>query len=204
MTPAQTAELLAFAAAFDRRTVGKADVLAWHGVLGHLDYGAARDAVAGHYATETRWIMPADIREGVRHQRNVAAADFVGPGLTTEIPDANPDDVPAYLAALREQRTRAADGRQIAPRPVAALVAGVGRTVPGEEQPVRRPGPLGIACPRCSAPIGRPCRLPGGQERRPHPARRRAAQGQPAATDTPDDIARRRAAARLLAEGGAA
>lgn len=171
MTPSQTAELLGFCSAFDRRTVGKADVLAWQTVLGDIDYNAARAAVTEHYATETRWIMPADIRQAVRTNRATAAADFQGPGLPAEIPDADPDDVPAYLAAIRAQRTRAADGLELKRRPVAELLAGIGRQIPAEQQAVRRPGPLGTECPNCRAAIGHPCRTPHGKERGPHAAR---------------------------------
>lgn len=171
MTPAQTAELLALAAAFDRRTLGKTDVLAWHTVLTDIDYEAAKQAVTQHYATETRWIMPADIRTAVHTTRANTAADYQGPGLPAEIPDADPDNVPAYLTALRAQRTRAADGIELKPRKMAELLAAVGREIPAEVAQVRRPGPLGAECPKCSAAIGRPCRTPSGKERVPHPAR---------------------------------
>ena len=40
MTPSQTAELLGLCAAFDRRTIGKADVLAWQTVLGDIEFDA--------------------------------------------------------------------------------------------------------------------------------------------------------------------
>lgn len=175
MTPAQTSELLAFCAAFDRRTVGKADVLAWQTVLADIDYDAARGAVSAHYADETRWIMPADIRTAVRAARASTAADYQGPGLPAEIPDADPDDVPAYLAAVRAQRTRAADGQALRPRPVAELVAGVGREVPPPAREAATERPMTVACPRCSARIGRPCRLPSGRSRPAHGARKRAA-----------------------------
>lgn len=176
MTPAQTAELLGFCAAFDRRTVGKADVLAWQTVLADVNFDAARQAVSEHYATATRWIMPADIRQTVRAHRSTAADSIHGPGLPAEIPDADPDDVPAYLAAVRAQRVRAADGADLKPRPVAELLAGIGRQVPREVAAVRRPGPLGRACPTCKAPIGRPCKTPGGRERPAHTARTTTAQ----------------------------
>ncbi|WP_073793147.1 zinc finger domain-containing protein [Streptomyces uncialis] len=175
MIPSQTAELLSFAAAFDRRTIGEADVLAWQTVLADIDFNAARQAVTAHYATETRWIMPADIRQAVRRHRSATADSIHGPGLPAEIPDADPDDVPAYLAAVREQRTRAADGQQLRRRPIAELVAGIGRPMPdgrgGEPSPVRRAGPLGRECPACAAPIGRPCRTGRDRERAPHEAR---------------------------------
>lgn len=197
MTPAQTAELLAFCAAFDRRTVGKADVLAWQTVLVDLDYDAARQAVAEHYATETRWIMPADIRGAVRRSRATAADSIQGPGLPAEIPDADPDDVPAYLAALRAQRTRAADGMELKPRKVPELLAGVGRDIPPEVAEARRPGPLGMRCPKCHAAIGRPCRTPGGAERAPHAARRGEA-ADPAAMQA--EMERRRAVSAAALE----
>ncbi|MFJ5638566.1 hypothetical protein [Streptomyces sp. NPDC093223] len=185
MTPAETAELLGLCAAFDRRTIGKTDVLAWQTVLADIDAPAAKAAVTAHYSTETRWIMPADIRKTVVAQRADTAADYQGPGLAAEIPDADPDDVPAYLAAIRAQRTRAADG--LKPRPVAALVATVRLQLPAGDSAVieadlsavRRPGPLGIPCPTCRAAIGRPCKTPSVQgrkprERMPHNARKRA------------------------------
>lgn len=185
MTPSETAELLGLCAAFDRRTIGKTDVLAWQTVLADIDAEAAKAAVTAHYSAETRWIMPADIRQAVLRQRSAAAADYQGPGLTAEIPDADPDDWRAYMTALREQRTRAADG--LRPRPVAELVATVRLQLPAADgaaleedlSAVRRPGPLGVACPTCRAAIGRPCKTPGVEgrkprERKPHNARKRA------------------------------
>lgn len=184
MNAAETAELLGLCAAFDRRTVGKTDVLAWQTVLADIDLHAAKRAVTAHYATETRWIMPADIRTTVANARAEAAADYQGPGLSAEIPDADPDDIPAYLAALRAQKTRAADG--LKPRPIGALLARAVHQLPSaqttalEDQPtsVRRPGPLGITCPTCRAAIGRPCKTPAvgdrsPRERPPHAARKR-------------------------------
>lgn len=171
MTPAETAALLAFAAAFDRRTIGEADVLAWQTVLHDIPFEPAKAAVTAHYAAETRWIMPADIRQTVRRNRADTAADIQGPGLPAAIPDADPDNIPAYLTAVKQQRTRAADGHQLQPRPTRELLARVGREIPPEIAAVKRPGPLGRECPKCSAPIGRPCRTPGGNERAPHAAR---------------------------------
>jgi hypothetical protein len=73
MTPSETAELLALAAAYDQRTVGTADALAWAAVLEH---------------------------------------------------DADPDNVPAYLNALRENRAITASGEPTRQRPVHALAIG--------------------------------------------------------------------------------
>lgn len=76
MTPSETALLLALAAAYDRRTVGEADVYAWHDVLAHVPLDTAKDAVRHHYATSTRFLMPADVNayaERVREMDELAA-----------------------------------------------------------------------------------------------------------------------------------
>ncbi|MGW6913744.1 zinc finger domain-containing protein [Kitasatospora sp. NPDC054939] len=173
MNRSETATLLALAAAFDRRTVGDADVRAWQTVLADIDYEQAQAAVTHHYANTRNWVMPADIREHVRRLRDQAAADLQGPGLAAEVPDADPDDVPAYLDALRAQRNRAALGEPLRRRPVAELISSVGRTIPAEHAAVRRPGPLGVECPRCQAPAGRPCHTTYQRRRMAdvHPAR---------------------------------
>lgn len=99
MTPAETARVLAAAAAFDRRTVGQADVAAWHSALYELDYPDARDAVTRHYQISTEWIMPMHILRTVQARREAArlrdmppvaeqpaagAHPFVGAGLDCE------------------------------------------------------------------------------------------------------------------------
>lgn len=61
--------LLAKVTAFDQRTVGEADVLAWHDVLGDLDLADALAAVSMHYRESTERIMPAHIRKLVREIR---------------------------------------------------------------------------------------------------------------------------------------
>ncbi|MFF5285218.1 hypothetical protein [Streptomyces sp. NPDC013171] len=77
-------------------------------------------------------------------------------------------------------------------------LAAVGRTlaaVPSEQaeliRTVRRPGPLGIECPECAAPIGRPCKT---RRNRLHGARRLAAAGEAAAPrESAEDAEARRA-----------
>ncbi|MFD0384643.1 hypothetical protein ACFQ2B_27690 [Streptomyces stramineus] len=183
MTPDETVVLARYVRAlcpqqkFDEYTPD-----AWHDVLGGYPLAAARAAAAA-VAGRQPFVSPAEIIDEIRKQRDARADSFQGPGLPAEIPDADPDDVPAYLAALRAQRTRAADGFELKPRKVATLIAGVGREVPPEITEVKRPGPLGIDCPNCGAAIGRPCRTPGGSERapcgpcRPQGCRRREGRG---------------------------
>lgn len=126
---------------------------AWHDVLGDLPLNDARAAAAA-VARRQPFVSPAEIRAEYTARREQAAADFQGPGLTAAIPDADPDDIPAYLAAVRAQRTRAASG-DLKPRPVRQLLAGIGRTVPTE---TTQRGPLTVACPYCGAQPLHRCR----------------------------------------------
>ncbi|MGW1160413.1 zinc finger domain-containing protein [Streptomyces sp. NPDC002519] len=168
---------------------------AWHDVLSDYRLADARAAAAA-VAKRQPFVSPAEIITEIKQQRSDRATDFQGPGLSAEVPDADPDDVRAYLAALRGQRTRAADGLELKRRPVAELLAGVGRDIPPEVAEVRRPGPLGIECPKCQAPIGRPCRLSDGKERAPHGAREAAAKGEYRPEEDVAEAARRREASR--------
>jgi hypothetical protein len=61
MTPDETARLLAFIAAFDQRTVGRADVLAWHDVLGGYEFDRCTAAVRRHFRESTDRLMPAHV-----------------------------------------------------------------------------------------------------------------------------------------------
>ncbi|MEV6073985.1 hypothetical protein AB0L80_02540 [Streptomyces sp. NPDC052069] len=64
MTPADAAELLTLAAAFDRRTVGESDARAWAAALNAMPLDAdAREAVARHYADTDAWLTPAHVRQ---------------------------------------------------------------------------------------------------------------------------------------------
>ncbi len=68
MTHDDVVDVLAKAAASDRRKVGEVDVLAWHEIVGRYDRGEALAAVTRHY-TETRdWMMPADL---IRHIKDI-------------------------------------------------------------------------------------------------------------------------------------
>lgn len=111
MNPEDIGLVLGDAAAFDNRTVGKADSLAWFKVIGHLNVDEAREAVLAHYTETTDRIMPAHVLAYVRKVRAARIAE-----QPDALPDADPDDEVAYRAALREGRYRVATGR--APRPI--------------------------------------------------------------------------------------
>jgi Asp-tRNA(Asn)/Glu-tRNA(Gln) amidotransferase A subunit family amidase len=114
-----TALLLGMCAAYDQRTIGDADALAWHEILSDLDFEDAKLAVVAHYRTETRRVMPADIRAAVK---KIRAERVTHPD---EIPDADPDDVPAYVTGWGQGPCR--DG-SVHPR---HLVPGTGEFCPG-------------------------------------------------------------------------
>jgi len=70
--------VLTKAAAYDRRTIGRAEVMAWYEALGDVDLADALEAVADHYAESTDWLMPAHVRRltaeiGRERARAVAA-----------------------------------------------------------------------------------------------------------------------------------
>ena len=109
MTPEETARVLAKCAAFDRRTVGRADVLAWHEVLGGLDVGDALAAVTRGYATNRDWIMPSDVvshaadirRERVRRERHAAALEGAPATDSRPLTDRSPE-IQAFVRKVRD------------------------------------------------------------------------------------------------------
>ena len=73
MNRPDTARLLAVIAAFDRRTVGESDVIAWAEVLGDADPEECVAAVRNHFALTSEWLMPSHVLDYVRllRQREV-------------------------------------------------------------------------------------------------------------------------------------
>jgi hypothetical protein len=191
MTPSETAKLLAYCAAFDRRTVGKADVAAWHKLLGRYAYEDAETAVNEHYSAEHRWIMPADILRGIRRIR-AQRIDAANP-----LYDGNPGETGIESGHNLRQLIRTAGDGHLGVRPVLQVIAErrpleleSGRPARLQEAlaaigtlpPKLVPGvtnPLAVGCPHCAAAPGRRCRIRGGKRPMadPHPVRaERAAQ----------------------------
>lgn len=127
MTPADAARLLALAAAYDRRTVGEAEATAWADALDGLGTTECAEAIRSHYRESTAWLMPAHVRDRVKAKRKSLVGRHVD---VSEIEvDADPDDVHAWLAALRAGRARAAAG-DVKPRPVGDLIARTVKEIP--------------------------------------------------------------------------
>lgn len=62
MTKTEVAKLLTLIVAFDRRTIGEADVEAWHLIVADLEADDCAAAVKHHYSTSRDWLMPSDVR----------------------------------------------------------------------------------------------------------------------------------------------
>lgn len=206
MTPDDAAKLLAACAAFDNRQPSEIAKRAWARALTKIPLDDdCFEAVARFYGTPAKdgqrlWIQPADVvvhRNTIRRER---LENFVyEPPVSLDDPD--------FIKRLRSQQYAVGSGTIPAPaqapaltggptKQIAEYLKGVGRDVPAEDEgegvaKVRRPGPLGIECPKCRAAVGRPCRTPGGKERAVHPTRR--GEGEDPATEA-EEIARRRAA----------
>jgi hypothetical protein len=109
MTIDEVIDLLTVAASFDRRTIGKADALAWHSVLGDLDFTDSRNAVLGHYGASREWIMPADVRQRVRKIREDRLARNPVAALSGDLAD----DPGRYRSLVQANVRRIADGMDI-------------------------------------------------------------------------------------------
>jgi hypothetical protein len=185
--------LLGLAAARDQRTVGRADVLAWHADL----------TAAGLTRADAETALTAFYQEMARRQPKdryrVTAVDLIDIAKRARRErvanlryDGDPDETPQqYLTRLRARTAALADGRIGPDTGLRALgpgtpdprlmreLAAVGHDVPGDDtvssrRPVRV-GPLTVPCPACKAPLGRHCRSDGRPRTVPHAARRRAA-----------------------------
>lgn len=104
MTPADTARVLTRIAGVDQRTIGKADVAAWHETIGHFDLEDCLEAVRQFFASEAeRRIKPADIVSKVKAIHSTRLNRALEPA-----PD-NPDDPDAYIRQIRATRRRIAE-----------------------------------------------------------------------------------------------
>ncbi len=113
MTRTETAQLLTMIAAYDRRTIGDADVIAWHDLLTDARFTDAKQAVSRHYSASRQWMMPVELLDGIKAIRSErlkrAEGKFVYAG--------DPDDPAEYRRQLAEHRQRVADGADVPPDP---------------------------------------------------------------------------------------
>ncbi|RAJ70221.1 hypothetical protein K378_01386 [Streptomyces sp. Amel2xB2] len=212
----EVSHLLGLAAARDQRTVGRADIAAWHADLNaaSVSIDDATQALNAFYQEmasrrpEDRFrATPVDLIDIAKRARRERVANLRY--------DGDPDETPQqYLANLRARTKALADGnitadtglRALGPgtpdprlaRQLAAVGTDIRNMSTDEATTTRRPtrvGPLTITCPTCQAPLGKHCRSNGRNRTVPHAARRRAARdaaGQPREDD--EQIAARKAA----------
>ncbi len=157
MTPEQVIDLLSTAAAFDRRTVGDADVIAWHSAIGELDFADAQAAVVRHYQQTRDFVMPSDVRALVKLIRAERLAREAVPAPDPELSD----DARAYQDQLKRNIARLASGWSIG-RALAAP-----KTDPndaytqarGGDRDPKRIAAIKVPCPwpPCQAPRGSSC-----------------------------------------------
>lgn len=174
---------------------------AWFDILAAYDLDACRNACAA-LAHRQPYIAPSEIITEVRRERRARLENFA-----YEPPAVEQD--PKYIQRLRGQLRAVASGEVPAPstapmltggphKDIADQFAGVGRAIPGEE--IRRPGSLGVECPRCRALVGRQCKTPGGKRRSKAHPERSAAAGVPGSVAPLDpEVARVEAERRRLA-----
>lgn len=140
MTLDETIDLLTVAVAFDRRTVGEADAIAWHAAVGDLDFADSREAVIAHYRASRDWIMPADVRSRVKALRRDRLDREIAPAPPAELTD-NPG---RYRAELQTRIREIADGRSVqraigrlpgeTPPPIAEVRKALGPALPPPER----------------------------------------------------------------------
>ncbi|MEV0453716.1 hypothetical protein [Catellatospora methionotrophica] len=114
MKPSEMGLVLAKCAAFDSRTIGETDVVAWHEAVGHLEFDLAMEAVSRFYANSRQRMWPVDLVETVRmvraeHERRqrtiTRAAQRLEPSAISD---------PRVRAAVRQLAQAASVPRQAA------------------------------------------------------------------------------------------
>ena len=130
MNLSETADLLTAMSAFDRRTIGDGDVIAWQAVLPDASFEDCLEAVKRYYAEQTEWMMPAHVRRLVRdivgEREAMARATGWAPGQAgipkgQAMPEVTDGPAPDWLAdAVQKAATASA----------AEILAELRRTMP--------------------------------------------------------------------------
>jgi hypothetical protein len=169
MNRADIIDLLAAIAAVDRRTIGQADVIVWHDIIGGLPKDLAFQAARNHFREcPGVYLEPGHIYQRVR-------------AIRQDQLEREPDEIrearQEQLAAKVEQ-----DAAELAEA----------KSIPAGDPKFRRPknSPLRVPCPWCKAGVGSPCTIVGSRtplrrEPRFHPSRIDAA----APPQPPEDAA---------------
>ncbi|MDR2896010.1 MAG: hypothetical protein LBV30_05110 [Propionibacteriaceae bacterium] len=98
MTPSEAGQVLMVAAAYDNRTIGETNIIAWAQAMPDISLEEGKTAVIAHYRDEVKPIMPAHIRAIVRKARNQAIEQR---------------QQAALLASIRDRQTTASQPEQV-------------------------------------------------------------------------------------------
>jgi hypothetical protein len=174
LSRSEVARLLALCACYDQRTVGEADVAAWHTALAGTTFAECETAIHAHVRISRDRVQPFDILDRVRAARRAAT------------------DRRALLPTGLVDRAAANAARE---RGMAAVYAVMG-WAPGTD----RETALAVACPVpwCAAAPGVPCHRPtrrtnAAEQRDPrtrmHPSRLDAAHDEDVESGSADQAA---------------
>lgn len=130
MNLSETAMLLAVVQAFDRRTVGESEVIAWQAALRDTGFDDARDAVIEHYRDHREWLMPADVVAGA----NRIAWRNAGARRRAELEAADADWTPSETVAPMSDAELAAFEQRAAAHGITTNIRSLaGRSRSGQE-----------------------------------------------------------------------
>lgn len=109
MNRSETAQALAVAAAYDNRTIGESNVMAWSDALSDLRLADVVAAIKLHYRASEDFAVPSRIRTLVNQIRSHRIADALIPAPPFELAD----DPMAALDWQREVIRRIGDGEDV-------------------------------------------------------------------------------------------
>lgn len=147
-------KLLQFAGIHDQRTIGQADIHAWHRILETFDYGDCQDAISRYYATERQQrIDPGTIATSIRNAHNERAMRNNWPRVRDGMPPHDPDLNRRGSTLVRQ-----------------ALAQALGHRGQAQTETTNWPD---RPCPWCHAAPRTACTVPatGRPLTRPHPSR---------------------------------
>lgn len=151
----EAAQLLALAAAYDRRTTCEVDDEAWADALGGLTVEECAEAIRAHYREAESWLMPSQIRRRVLEQRAARRQAEREAATKRELAEAAGFDREASQRAFAEF--------------MAPVLAKIGRRTAEVEAAERRART--VRCPYCQAAAGSPCQTAGKPRDVAHPTR---------------------------------
>lgn len=107
MNDDEIVDLLTAVAAYDRRTGGKGDVIAWRAAAhaAGWTFEEALAAVAEHFAHSTAWLMPAHVTAIIKAHRRDRAERYAHRGLPAA-PPASPETRQRIMAELTARLSR--------------------------------------------------------------------------------------------------